>query len=115
MTQNESDKIELRSEEFQDVLGAVPHWILRWGITVLAIIVVILLIGSAIFKYPDIISSSMTLTGSQPPAGIVGKSSGKLNELHVYDNKIVQAGEYLAVMHTEKVLKIGILAPLCHY
>ena len=50
---NEEDKIELRSEEFQEVLGSVPPWILRWGITVLAIVVVILLIGSAIVKYPD--------------------------------------------------------------
>jgi HlyD family secretion protein len=94
----EEDKIELRSEEFQDVLGTVPHWILRWGITVLAVIIVILLIGSAIFKYPDIISSSMTLTGSQPPAGIVAKSSGKLKDLYVSDNKVVKEGEYLAVI-----------------
>jgi len=105
---NELDKIELRSEEFQDVLGSVPHWILRWGITILAIIVAILLIGSAIFKYPDIISSSMTLTGSMPPAGIIAKSSGKLSKLYVSDNKVVKEGEYLAVIenpaNTEDVL-----------
>lgn len=94
----ESEKIELRSEEFQDVLGVVPHWILRWGILGLAVIVMILLIGSAIFKYPDIISSSMTLTGSQPPTGIIAKSSGKLKELYASDNKIVREGEYLAII-----------------
>ena len=33
---NHGSDIELRSEEFQEVLGSVPHWILRWGITVLA-------------------------------------------------------------------------------
>lgn len=94
----EEDKIELRSEEFQDVLGTVPHWILRWGITVLAIIIVILLIGSAIFKYPDIISSSITLTGSTPPAAIVAKASGKLKELNTDDNQTVIEGQYLAVI-----------------
>ncbi|GHV16633.1 hemolysin [Bacteroidia bacterium] len=98
MPDKEEDKIELRSEEFQDVLGTVPHWILRWGITVLAIIIVMLLIGSAIFKYPDIISSSVTLTGSTPPATIVAKSSGKLKELYIDDNQLVAAGQYLAII-----------------
>ncbi|MDR0833435.1 MAG: HlyD family secretion protein, partial [Candidatus Symbiothrix sp.] len=81
-----------------EILGGVPPWILRWGITVLAVIVLILIIGSAFFKYPDIISSSVVLTGSTPPAAIVAHSSGKLNELYVTDNQEVTAGEYLAVI-----------------
>jgi HlyD family secretion protein len=101
----DADKIELRSEEFQDVLGAVPHWILRWGITSFAIIVIVLLIGSAIFKYPDIISSSITLTGSIPPAAIVSKSSGKLKELYVDDNQTVKEGQYLAVIENSTETK----------
>ena len=28
--EKEEEKIELRSEEFQEVLGNVPPWILRW-------------------------------------------------------------------------------------
>jgi len=95
---NEEDKIELRSEEFQEVLGSVPPWILRWGITVLAVVVVILLIGSAIIKYPDVISAQIVLTGSTPPAAIVAHASGKIRELHVVDNQEVKTGEYLAVI-----------------
>jgi len=95
---NEEDKIELRSEEFQEVLGSVPPWILRWGITILAIVVVILLIGSAIIKYPDVISAQITLTGSTPPATLVAHASGKIKELYVKDNQEVKAGEYLAVI-----------------
>ncbi len=34
-------QIELRSEEFQEVLGSVPSWILRRGITLIAIIILI--------------------------------------------------------------------------
>jgi HlyD family secretion protein len=107
---NEEDKIELRSEEFQDVLGGVPPWILRWGITVLAIVVAILLTGSALIKYPDSISAQVTLTGSTPPAAIAARSSGKLNELYVADNQGVKSGEYLAVIdnpaRTEDVLTL---------
>jgi len=95
---NEEDKIELRSEEFQEVLGEVPTWILRWGITVLAIIVIILLIGSAIIKYPDVIPAQIVLTGSTPPATIVAHASGKIKELYAKDNQEVKTGEYLAVI-----------------
>jgi HlyD family secretion protein len=92
------NNIELRSEEFQEILGSIPHWILRWGITLLAVIVVILLTGSAIIKYPDVIPSQMILTGSVPPAVITARSSGKLNELYAGDNQQVKAGDYLAVI-----------------
>lgn len=95
---SEEDKIELRSEEFQEILGGVPGWILRWGITVLAIIVLILLVGSAVFKYPDIISARVVLTGSVPPATIAARSAGKLNHLYVSDNQIVKIDDYLAVI-----------------
>jgi HlyD family secretion protein len=95
---NAEEKIELRSEEFQEVLGHVPSWILRWGITVLAVIVLILLTGSAIFKYPDIIPARIVLTGSIPPATITAHSSGKIKELFVADNQTVKTNDYLAVI-----------------
>ena len=95
---NHGSDIELRSEEFQEVLGSVPHWILRWGITVLAAVVVILLTGSAVFKYPDVLSSQVLLTGSTPPAVVVSHASGKLKELFVADNQGVKTGDYLAVI-----------------
>jgi HlyD family secretion protein len=95
---NEEEKIELRSEEFQEILGAIPHWILRWGTTVLAIVVVILLIGSAIIKYPDIIPARIVLTASVPPAAVAARASGKLNELFVADNQEIKTGDYLAVI-----------------
>lgn len=90
--------IELRSEEFQEVLGSVPSWILRRGITLIALIVLVILIGSAIFKYPDIITTAMTLTGSTPASALVARTSGKIQELNIQDKQEVKAGDYLAVM-----------------
>jgi HlyD family secretion protein len=65
----------------------------------LAIAIVILLVGSALIRYPDIIPSQVVLTGAIPPAGVVAQSSGKLNELYVGDNQEVKAGDYLAVIN----------------
>ncbi|MDR1090402.1 MAG: hypothetical protein LBL79_04930 [Prevotella sp.] len=94
----EEDKIELRSEEFQEIRGTVPSWILRRGISLLAIIVTVLLIGSTFFKYPDTILTTMTLTGTTPAAALIAKPSGKLQELDVTDKQSVMLGDYLAVI-----------------
>ena len=40
--------IELRSEEVQEVMGHMPSWILRWGITLFFVIILTLLILSLI-------------------------------------------------------------------
>jgi len=97
MVQTEGE-VELRSEEFQEVLGSVPPWILRWGITIVAVVVVMLLIGSAVIKYPDVIAAQIVLTGSTPPATIVAHASGKIKQLYVSDTLEITTGDYLAVI-----------------
>lgn len=96
--EDKKQEIELRSEDFNEVLSTVPAWIIRWGITVTACVVLILLVGSAVFKYPDIISSSVILTGTTPVSAIVAKTSGKLQELYVGNNQQVKANTLLAVI-----------------
>lgn len=98
-------QIELRSEEFQEILGSVPSWILRKGITLIALIVLVILIGSSIFKYPDIITTTMTLTGSTPPATVVTRTSGKIQELNIIDKQDVKKGDYLAVIENSASTK----------
>ena len=69
----EYKEIELRSEEVQEVMSHVPVWILRWGITVLFCIVIILLIGSYLFKYPDVVEAEITVSTQNPPAYVVAR------------------------------------------
>lgn len=90
--------IELRSEEVQEVMGKIPPWILRRGITILFIIVMVLLVGSWFFKYPDVIAADMTLTGRYPVAQIVARSSGKISELYITDEQKIDINTTLAVI-----------------
>ena len=96
--ENRKPEIELRSEEFNEVLSAVPAWIVRWGITMIACVVLMLLVGSAVFKYPDVISSTVALTGTTPVSAVVARTSGKLQELYVGNNQRVKANTLLAVI-----------------
>ena len=100
-------EVELRSEELHEVMGKIPPWILRWGITVLLCIIIVLFTGSFFFKYPDVITAPVVLTGSIPPANIIAFSSGNLNIL-INDNQDIKAGDYLGVIYnsarTEDIL-----------
>ena len=89
---------ELRSEEVQDVMGAIPSWILRWGITVLFLVVATLVVGSCFFKYPDVIVSEMTLTGRYPVAPIVARASGKISRMYINEGQTVATNTPLAVI-----------------
>lgn len=84
--------IELRSEEVQEVMGRIPPWILRKGITVLFFIVLVLLAGSWFFKYPDVIQAEITVTSLEPPASVIARSSGKIDEIYAGNNREVSRG-----------------------
>lgn len=91
-------KIELRSEEVQEVMDRVPPWIQRCGITVLFGIVLILLIGSYWFKYPDVITAEVTISTKEPPAYILSRVSGGLERLCVVNGQNVNTHTILAVI-----------------
>ena len=92
------NKIEIRTEEIDEILGKTPNSMIRWGITVVFVIVVFILIGSWFFKYPDFIDSNIEITTTNPPADIITKTNGKLEYIFVDDNEIVSIGDVLAVI-----------------
>lgn len=104
--------VELRSEEVQEIMGQIPAWIIRWGITVLFIVLGVLLIGSCFFKYPDVITAQMTLTSPNPAVQIVARTSGRLSRLYVSDGAPVSAGSALAIIEnpasTEAVIQLKV-------
>lgn len=90
--------IELRSEEVQEVMNRMPPAILRYGIGVLTAIVGVLLVGSALFRYPDAVQVEATITTRNPPAYIRSMNGGRLERLYVRNGERVKKGTAMAVM-----------------
>lgn len=90
--------VELRSEEVQEIMGQIPPWIVRWGITVLFAVIGVLLAGSCFFKYPDVIPAQMTLTSPNPAVQVVARASGRISRLYVDDGAAVEAESPLAII-----------------
>ncbi len=94
---NNSD-IEIRSEEVQEILEAVPNWLIRWG-NLLILALVIMLLGLSYFiKYPDIITSEAMITTLVPPQKEFAKTTGALEALLVNDGDIVSKDQPLAII-----------------
>ncbi|MDR0970484.1 MAG: HlyD family secretion protein [Lentimicrobiaceae bacterium] len=100
-----SDSIELRSEQVQEILGRPPHWIIRWGIAIVFIIVIVLLVGSYFFKYPNIITATITITTENLPASIIAKSSGRIDTLLVQEKQSVRQGDLLSIIENTACFK----------
>jgi multidrug resistance efflux pump len=106
----EEKKIELRTEEVNEILSAVPKWIVRWGISLIFITLVLGLILSYFIKYPDTLSAKATITTLNPPVNLIAKANGKLFALLIKNNQVVSSNEVLAVVDNtanyKDVLKI---------
>ncbi|KAA5541581.1 HlyD family secretion protein [Adhaeribacter rhizoryzae] len=95
----ESQAIELRTEEVQELLGQMPGWLIRWGITVVFSIVGLLILASWLVKYPDVLTSRVVLTTKTPPVSVVARTQGRI-QFWVKDKERVQKGTYLAVIES---------------
>jgi multidrug resistance efflux pump len=92
------NEIELRSEEVQDILTKIPHWIIRWGSLVVLVILLLLFLVSWMVKYPDIITTEITITTQFPPEKLVARTSGKIQAILIDDKAIVNENTPLAVI-----------------
>lgn len=91
-------EIELRSEEVQEILTRVPHWMIRWGSVVVLIIVLSLFFVSWLVKYPDVITTQIVITTNTPPEKLVAKVSGKIEAILVVDKAAVYKNSPLSVI-----------------
>lgn len=96
--ENELNNIQLRSDEVQEILGHIPSRIIRYGITVIVSVVIVLFIGSFFFKYPDILHAPVEVVTENPPASIVAKVNGNLTEVFIVDSQYVSQNQLLAVV-----------------
>jgi multidrug resistance efflux pump len=92
------DKIQIRSEEVQEILSFVPNWMIRWGMTLVFLIILMLIIISWFVKYPDVITAEVVVTTKIPPEKIYAKSTGQIESLLVSNNSKVTKNTIIGVI-----------------
>ena len=94
----ENKEIELRSEEVQDILTKVPHWMIRWGTVLIFGIIILLFFTSWFLKYPDVVKTDIVITTNIPPEKLVAKTSGRIEAILVKDKSLITQNTHLAII-----------------
>lgn len=95
-----SEKIDLRSAAFREILGTPPRRIVQYGtvFSVLGFFVVGLF--SYIYTYPDIVKAPIKISTAEPPQSVLSPSYGYLENV-VAEHSIVEQGHVLAVLRDD--------------
>ena len=88
----------MAQDPIDDIIGRAPAWIVRFGISLVFIIVALLVSVTWMIKYPHTLEARITLSSERPPAEVAAKSGGAITQLFVRDHERVPAGAPLAVL-----------------
>ncbi|WP_294198440.1 HlyD family efflux transporter periplasmic adaptor subunit [Chryseobacterium endophyticum] len=104
------DNIELRSESVQDILTQPPHWMIRWGNTIIFLILVLILIMSYVIRYPEFIPAPIVVTSQNPPEKLEARTNAKIEKIFIKEHQQVRKDQVLMVLQStanyEDVLKL---------
>ena len=110
MPDNRGHIITEHTEEAQQILGRIPSWIVRWGVTVIFAVFALILIGCCIIKYPERVTATVTITTGNSPVDVVAGGGGNLERIPVSSGDSVSAGGILGVIRSsarwEDVLEV---------
>ena len=90
--------IELRSDEVQEIMSHVPNWMIRWGITLIFVLISLGIFLTWFIKYPDVITGTSTLSTKVPTVKLFTKNSGEINTLICIDHQKVKKGDIIALL-----------------
>ncbi len=90
------DLVDERSDLVKEILGRTPNWTIRWGISVVFMIVIFLIVGASVIRYNDIIPAQVVITSKNPPVYLKANTSGRLSRVFVEAEQSVKKMEVLA-------------------
>lgn len=99
------EKIEIRSEEVQEILGTPPGWMARYGTLFAFVVVVVVGWVGFLLKYPDTVKSEITVTTTDPPKRLVTESRGRVKKVLKKNEEEVSAGQVLIVFDNNASLE----------
>ncbi|WP_143310578.1 hypothetical protein [Chitinophaga vietnamensis] len=69
---------EVRSEEVQELMGKMPPWIVRSGITMIGIVLLCTLVMAACLRFPEVVAVRVSVRGSEVQAVVPSKDVWKV-------------------------------------
>lgn len=84
------------SYEVQEIMGRMPHWILRWGIFLIVSLLFSAIIFSCFFFYPEKLTVKVRIEMDSLPSTIIPSIGKRLDIIHIRTGALVTKGQVLA-------------------
>lgn len=97
MEKKKIDLLDDKSEIARAVIGKMPPWLIRWGLSVFFIFILLFMILLYIIRFPDTIESPVTLTSGNPSISLIAESDGKIS-LRIADKQVAAKNDIIAVI-----------------
>jgi hypothetical protein len=94
-----------RSDEMQEIIGYVPHWVIRWGVSIIFITLTIILMTSMMIQYPDTLTAQALINAREQPQKITWYTTDPeiTYESKVRDSQMVTIGDTLVIEDNQKL------------
>ena len=97
-SKKDQNSITIRSGAVQEILGLVPHWMIRYGNSIILLLIFGMLTFSGFIRYPETIESDIFLTTNNPAYTVYAPINGEFDGLSIVDGATVSKGQLLAVL-----------------
>jgi multidrug efflux pump subunit AcrA (membrane-fusion protein) len=106
------------SDEVQEIIGAAPSWLIRWGTSLFFITLFFIIVFSSLIKSPDIVPAKLKIDDENRPQEVLARTEGKLTKLFVEEQQQVRKGAILGYIEStanhEQVLALSSLIDSLH-
>lgn len=98
--EKEKIDIELRSDEFQEIIQQWPRWMIRSGIVLILGLLILILAGSYFFRYPDVINANIVVLSENPPAYLAARTTARIDSVMAVDQQLVGKDQVIAILES---------------
>ena len=99
------EKVEVYSRENNDMLGDMPEWLIHTGSYIVYGLIVFLIAGTALFKYPDTIRKTITIDDLGSAEWITANQTGMIDRFFVENQSPVQKNDTLGILKNTALLE----------
>lgn len=86
-----NQSFEIRSNEMDEVVGNIPGWIIRWGISVLFAVAILGLLIANLIRYPDILQATVLMQSENQPGKVTIRRTDENSNFKF--NYLVKSGD----------------------
>ncbi|WP_158275304.1 HlyD family secretion protein [Pedobacter sp. HMWF019] len=97
---NSTIDYHVNCEEVQEIISAVPSWIISRGITLILIIILAIVGVSAFIQYPDVVKTGLKINSLNAPKSVYSKQTGKIIALLAKEGESVSKGYPIVFMES---------------